>query len=311
MRLSPSFLELGDMDAKFSHQALAKLSNLSRDKIDDFAAAWPALPLEERRRVVRTLAEMAQDNVELNYNELFLRMLDDADPEVRSAAIEGLWEDDRASTVDRFINLARTDPSDEVRATAFDGVGRFALRVSLGELHAGAAGRVRQVLAEHIGRDTPTHLRRRALEASGYLNEEPFTSAIEGAFASTDPSMRAGAIRAMGRNCDDRWLPTILREMESEDPELRFESVRAAGEMEDERAVLKVIERLEDDDAQVRLAAVGALGAIGGQRARRALQQVRAQGDDEAMVEAAETALDELEVVSDPLGVRVRDVEKN
>lgn len=299
------------MDAKFSHQALAKLSNLSREKVDDFAATWPALPLEERRRVVRTLAEMAQDNVELNYNELFLRMLGDVDPEVRSAAIEGLWEDDRASTADKLIGLARTDPSDEVRAAAFDGIGRFALRVSLGELHSGVAGRVRQVLVDHVGQNTPAALRRRALEASGYLDEEPFKGAIETAFASTDPSMRAGAIRAMGRSCDERWFPTILREMESEDPELRFEAVRAAGEMEDERAVLKVIERLEDDDTQVRLAAVGALGAIGGPRARRALQQVRAQGDDDAMVEAAETALDELEVVSDPLGVRVREVEKN
>jgi HEAT repeat protein len=123
--------------------------------------------------------------------------------------------------------------------------------------------------------------------------------------------MRAGAIKAMGRACDDRWLGLILTDMESEEPELRFESVRAAAEMADERAVPKVIERLDDEDAQVRLAAVGALGSIGGQRARRALQQVRAKGEDDAMVEAAETALDELEIATDPLGVRVKEVHKN
>lgn len=299
------------METKLSHEALAKLSSLSREKVEEFAATWPALSLEQRRRVVRDLADMAQDNVELNYDDLFVRMLADEDPAVRSSAVEGLWEDDRASTADRLIGLARSDPSDEVRASAFDGIGRFALRASLGELHGSVAGRVRAVLAEHVGQDTPAPLRRRALEAAGYFDERPFTDAIEAAFASADVGMRAGAIRAMGRNCDARWLPTILREMESAEPELRFESVRAAAEMEDERAVPRLLERLEDDDHQVRLAAVAALGTIGGQRARRALQQLRAHGDDEAMVEAAESALDELEIASDPLGVRAAEVEKN
>jgi HEAT repeat protein len=299
------------MEAKFSHQTLAKLSGLTRDKIDDFAATWPQLPVDERRRIVRALAEMAVDNVELDYNDLFLRMLGDEDAVVRGAAVEGLWEDDRPSTADRLIELARSEGDEEVRATAFDGIGRFALRISLGELGDAVAARVRQVLAEHVGAGTPAPLRSRAIEAAGYLDEPPFTGAVETAYASADPRLRAAAIKAMGRNCDDRWLPTILREMESETPELRFESVRAAAEMEDERAVPLVIERLEDDDPQIRLAAVGALGSIGGQRARRALQQVRAKGDDDAMVEAAETALDELEIATDPLGVRVKEVHKN
>jgi HEAT repeat protein len=299
------------MEAKFNHQTLAKLSGLTRDKVDEFAATWPQLPVEERRRIVRALVEMALDNVELDYNDLFLRMLHDEDAEVRSTAVEGLWEDARTSTADQLIALARSDAEDAVRATAFDGIGRFALRASLDELEASVAARVRQVLADHVGRDVPTPLRSRALEASGYLAEQPFTDAIETAYASTDVRLRSAAIKAMGRNCDDRWLPTILRDMENETPELRFESVRAAAEMEDERAVPRVIERLEDEDPQVRLAAVGALGAIGGQRARRALQQVRAQSDDEAMTEAAETALDELEIATDPLGVRVKEVHKN
>lgn len=299
------------MEGSLNHQTLAKLSALAREKVEDFARTWHSLPLAERRRIVRALTEMAQDNVDLDYSDLFVRLLDDEDPDVRIAAIEGLWEDDRASTADRLIALARTDPEVEVRGAAFDGVGRFALRASLDELHGSVAGRVRQVLAEHVGPDTPVPLRRRAIEAAGYFDEQPFSDAIERSFASRDPGLRASALRAMGRNCDDRWLPTILREMESEEPVLRFEAVRAAGEMEDERTIPKVVERLEDEDREVRLAALGALGAIGGPRARRALQQVKARGDDEAMVEAAETALEELEIGSDPLGVRVKDVSKN
>jgi|SRR5579884_339957 HEAT repeat protein len=298
------------MDSKLSHQALAKLSGLSREKVEEFARTWHQLPIEERRRVVHALAELAQDNVELDYNDLFLRMLDDVDAEVRAAAVEGLWEDTRTSTADRLIGMARGDADEEVRAAAFDGLGRFALRAALGELPTALVDRIRTVLLDHLTSETPTLLRRRALEASGYLDEPAFSEAIDSAYGSADVAMRAGAVRAMGRNCDDRWLPTILREMDSPEPELRFEAVRASAEMEDERAVPRLIDRLEDDDPQVRLAAVGALGTIGGQRARRALQRV-AKSDDVAMQEAAEAALDELEVTADPLGIRVRDVHPN
>src|SRR5579884_420798 len=154
------------MDSKLSHQALAKLSGLRRDKLDDFAKTWHELPLDERRRVVRALAELAQDNVELDYSDLFVRLLADADPEVRSAAVEGLWEDDRASTADRLIALARADAEDSVRASAFDGLGRFALRAALGDVPAALRRRVEAVLLDHLRPDTPTSLRRRALEAS-------------------------------------------------------------------------------------------------------------------------------------------------
>ena len=84
----------------------------------------------------------------------------------------------------------------------------------------------------------------------------------------------------------------------------------AAGETEDERFVPALVEALSDDDSEVRLAAIESLGAIGGQRARQALQRV-GQGRDEAMVEAANAALEELDTLADPLGIRVRDVNPN
>jgi HEAT repeat protein len=60
----------------------------------------------------------------------------------------------------------------------------------------------------------------------------------------------------------------------------------------------------------VRLAAVTSLGAIGGQGAREALTRLLRSGD-EVLSEAADAALDELDVGTDTLGVRVRDINPN
>src|SRR5438132_14146148 len=119
---------------KLSHATLAKLSGLSRQQLDDFMPTWSLLPDAERRRAVRTLIDLAEDNVELDFSDLFRRLIGDPDPEVRSLSLEGLWEDDRPSTADLQIELARTDPDERVRAAAVDGLGHFALRLTLDEL---------------------------------------------------------------------------------------------------------------------------------------------------------------------------------
>ena len=74
-----------------SHSTLAKLSGLRRQQLDDFMPTWNELPVAERRRAVRTLIDLAEDNVELDYHDLFRRLIADPDPEVRALAIEGLW----------------------------------------------------------------------------------------------------------------------------------------------------------------------------------------------------------------------------
>src|SRR5262245_61628000 len=158
---------------KLSHSTLAKLSGLSRQQLDDFMPSWSELPVGERRRAVRTLIDLAEDNVELDYNDLFRRLTVDADAEVRALSIEGLWEDDRASTADLLIKAAQEDADPSVRAAAVDGLGRFALRLALDEVRAPLADRIRAALLELASPSAPLELRRRAVEAGGYLGEEP------------------------------------------------------------------------------------------------------------------------------------------
>src|SRR5262245_18046958 len=214
---------------KLSHSTLAKLSGLSRRQIDDFLPTWNDLPVAERRRAMRTLIDLAEDNVELDYNDLFGRLIGDGDAEVRSLAIEGLWEDDRASTADLLVKTAQEDRDETVRAAAVDGLGRFALRLALDEVRAPLADRIRAALLDLASPHTPLELRRRAVEAGGYLGgEPPFRAAVQSAYAAPDPRLKASAIKAMGRSCDITWHDTIVRELGSSEAVIRFEAAHAA-----------------------------------------------------------------------------------
>lgn len=295
---------------RLSHAELAKLSKLSTAQLDAFIRRWPELPSAERRRATRAMVQLAEENVDFDYNDLFLRLIGDVDPEVRATAIEGLWEDARPLTADVLIAIARSDPDPRSRAAAFDGIGRFALRLSLGEVSEPLGRRIRELLREYVAPTAPNELRGYAVRAAGYLDEPEFREAIQSAYASSSTELRVSAIAAMGRSCDPLWIDTIVRELESDDPVVRHEAARAAAEQEDERAVPALIALLSDDDSEVRLAAIEALGAVGGPRARQALYNTRASRD-EVMRSAAEEALDELEIEADPFGVQVRDVHPN
>src|SRR5438874_8426798 len=148
--------------SKLSHSTLAKLSGLSRQQLEDFMPTWHELPVTERRRAVRTLIDLGEDNVELDFNDLFRRLIADADPGVRARAIEGRWEDDRGSTADLLMKTAQDDRDETVRAAAVDGLGRFALRMALDEVRAPLADRVRAALLDLASPRTPLDLRRRA-----------------------------------------------------------------------------------------------------------------------------------------------------
>jgi len=71
---------------------LAELSELDRDEMETFKQAWSPLGPERRRHIISRLVELAEDNVELNFNEIFKLGLSDPDEEVRIKAIAGLWK---------------------------------------------------------------------------------------------------------------------------------------------------------------------------------------------------------------------------
>jgi len=119
---------LKDEDQPLKATRLVHLSHLADEQEKAFLDAWPEVPTERRRQVVRRLVELAEENVELNFDAVFLVCLSDADPQVRADAIRGLWEYDHRDLVEPLIGLLQSDDDAAVRAEAALALGRFVLQ---------------------------------------------------------------------------------------------------------------------------------------------------------------------------------------
>jgi HEAT repeat protein len=288
------------LDSGSETAAVQLLSDLTRAGAARLRERWPTIPEAERLFLVQLLAQDADVNLDNNYDRVMLVALDDPLPETRLAAVEGLTELESPAFLDLLINRVEAEEDIRVRAAQASALGRFALKVELGELDDADSERVRTLLLRLLASDPALDVRRRALESIGYIaDDDSIAELIQQAFDSGDHAMRVSAIHAMGCQSSADWLDIIHEEMESEEPEIRYEAVIAAGMIGSERSVLDIIDLLRDEDAEVRMAAIAALGAIGGRTAINTLRKL-AQDDAPAVAEAAEAALEEAQLTSSP-----------
>ncbi len=292
--IEKTIVELSSSDTLLNSR-LATLSHLSAAEMLVFRGAWGAIETRRRREIINRLVEMAEENVELNFDCIFKYCLKDQDDEVRSKAIEGLWENEEASLVSPLINLLEQDTSEQVRAAAAKALGKFTMLAEHNKLRSCHVSRLGESLLAVIGDTNRTlEVRRRALEAVAPLDLPEVKDTIMAAYQSGDDMLKIGAIYAMGRNCAADWLPILLKELGSDDAEVRYEAAGACGELEEEGAVPCLIKLVNDQDADVQMAAIQALGKIGGTKARECLEHCLS-GSGQAIRHIAGEALRELE----------------
>ncbi len=279
----------------FLKKVFVGLSDLSHREMALFEAAWDQWSLARRQQLMAALYDYAQDHIETDYTAIFLWALGDADPVVRYAAIEGLWEDDDEPLMQRFIHLLRTDPDERVRAAAAEALGRFVLLGEYEEIsNASAANAVETLLAALTAETEAASLTLAAIEAIGFASDQRVRALIRDAYDDEDELMQASALRAMGNSADSHWNPYVRRELESDSAANRAAAAFAAGELGLTTAIPRLLILLQDPDVATRRTAVHALGAIGGRTARKALQLV-IRSDDEDLHPYAVEALEMLD----------------
>ncbi len=299
--------ELADPTERVATAKLAQLSGMEPSEAASFLLVWNQMRGDRREQLLFSLIELAEDNVELNFDSVFLLGLSDSETGVRRAAIQGLWEYEGRDLIDRLIALVDSDPDDAVRADAALGLGRFVVAAEFDGLPARQADRIDETLRRIFNDPTePAEVRGRALESLGSRSEEWVGDLIDEAISSGDRRLELSAIHAMGRSADAIWLPSVLTQLENDDAEMRFEAAVAAGAISDLEAVPQLLPLLDDEDAEVRIAAIGALGEIGGDEAKDALRELSANADDESREIIAE-ALAEIEFEDDPLGFSLQE----
>jgi HEAT repeat protein len=292
---------LSNQDEAPANSRLAELANMDSAALEHFKQVWPTIERQRRQQIVSRLVELAEDNFELDFDNIFKNCLDDEDAEVRSKAIEGLWENEEPSLINTLLNLFEHDSSEAVRAAAASALGRFVMLAEHQKLRRSYRTKIYQALLATInGNSQSLEVKRRALEAIAPMDSPEVARAISEAYHSGHHKLRVSSIYAMGKNCNPAWLPLLLKELASTEAEVRYEAAMACGEIGEEEAVPHLIELVDDRDIEVQLAAIRALGKIGGTEAKNCLEQCL-DDDNETIQQAAERALYELNEGEEPL----------
>ncbi len=293
--------ELGDGVRPIKAGKLVRLSHLTDDERREFVDAWPRIGVQRRRQIVSRLVELAEDNVDLDFDSVFLVCLSDGDAAVRAEAIRGLWEYERHDLIEPLIALLRSDGDAGVRAEAALALGRYVLQWEFGTMRDHYFHQVEEVLRQTLSNVREgSEVRARALEAIGACSLPWVRQAIRNAYHGDSRHLKVGAIHAMGRNCDSSWLPVLFEELSKPDPQMRYEAALACGAIAEEVAVPRLAPLLEDPDAEVRAAAIAALGEIGGPEAKSLLGRYAGHPSSDVR-DAVREALSLVEFDEDPL----------
>jgi len=296
--------ELMDSEKPLVNSRLIELSHLTPEETSLLEKTWDRIEPKRRRQLMTLLVEMAEENAKLDFNSILCNRLNDPDDEVRSKAIEGLFESEDTSLINIFIDLLEHDRAEMVQVAAAQTLGHFALMAEFGTLSADYKARIGQALLGIFNDEARSvTVRRRALESLAPLSLPEIAIAIDQAYHSDDPKLKTSALYAMGKTCDPVWLDILLTEMESDVAEVRYEVCHACAEIGEMDTIPNLAGLINDPDTEVQLAAIQALGIIGGTDAKEYLEECLENPND-TITEAAQTALDELTSDENPFSLR-------
>ncbi len=284
-----------DPNRELIDSELAQLSDLTKEELSSFKQAWANVKTERRRQITAHLVDLSEDNLRLDFSNVFLACLEDSDEEVRLQAVLGLEGEEDSSIISPLITLFKEDQFDKTRAAAATVLSEFALLAELGKLPSDQAREVYSALLAAVeDKAESLEVRRRALEAIGFFPTPRVKELIEEAYHSDNIELKASALYAMGRNCDLAWLPILVKEMDNAEAEIRYEVAEACGELGVEETVPHLFHLAHDEDGQVRQAACRSLEKVDEPEARQALHQLLSSPHDDVR-ETVKSALADME----------------
>ncbi|MFN3706193.1 MAG: HEAT repeat domain-containing protein [Thermoflexales bacterium] len=274
-----------------SEQLMLCFSDLEGERLEQWGATWESLPDERRAALIEQMVDIAEDNLQANFDAIFRYALRDPLERVRLSAIEGLSHESHLSALDILLDLLQHDPSLTVRAAAAESLGRFVLAAEMQQLAAEKGELVCRALLRVL-RQAPTNslLYRRALESLAHFSHPEVDYHIRAAYYANDDLLLVSALTAMGRSCNAEYRSLVRAELHNVSPMVRRSAAIAAGELEDEAALPDLLKLLEDPSIEVQQASITALVSINQPEAREAIARA-ARSDDPAISQHAESAL--------------------
>ncbi len=305
--LQPLLETLGDPARSLSDARLQSLSDLDSPRLDIFKRAWADWPPARKVEVLKHLGQLADEDIELDFDRIYRLALDDDAAVARSQAIVNLWECEDPSLGHRLSALLLADAETEVRAAAAAALGRFVYLGEVEEIDAELLQEVENRLLVAQRGDDDEVVRRRSLESLGYSSRPEVPSLIEAAYHSGDERLMQSSLKAMARSANPVWAASVLENLHHAAPGLRAEAARAAGELELSDSADDLVELTGDAVDDVRQAAIWSLAQIGGEGATQALARLLEVVEDEDEAALVEDALDYIAFVDGTRGIALLD----
>jgi HEAT repeat protein len=283
---------LGDPSRPVNDEALEAASDLDAIGLQAFQTGWSTWEPARKLELLEHIGQLADENIELNFDRVNRLALGDAEPPVRRRAILNLWECEDPSLGEHLADLVGADSSAQVRATAAAALGRFVYMGEVDEIDEHLLRQVEDRLLAAQRDDEDPSVRLRSLESLGYSSRPEVVELIEAAYLSGQEPQIQAALKAMARSASPAWEEAVVENLHHPAPGLRAEATRAAGELELRGSVDDLIELTDDASDDVRLAAIWSLAQIGGQDATEALTRLLETAENEDEIALLEDGLD-------------------
>lgn len=285
---------LQDLSKPLPAKYVYKLSDVSAGDLTALKTSWPKISLERRISLLEDALSFSENDESLDFFEVGNLALADPSDQVRELGVRILAPYEMPELAPKFIALSENDPSVIVRAVATAALGVFIFLGEMEEMDQDELENVQAALLRCHAEGQPDLVRRRALEALSYADQEKIEEMIQTAYESSETDWVVSALNAMSRNLAEIWEPKILASLKDLRPAVRAEAAHAAGEMEMELARQQLLEMIRDDNSEAQSTAIWSLSQIGGEGVGAALEKLLEETEDDDLASLIEEALDNL-----------------
>jgi hypothetical protein len=286
-----------DINQSFPPEYLHIFSDITEADLAEMKNIWPRMPILRKINLLQDLEAMMESDTLLSCDDFALFALKDEDANVRTRAINLLWESEDPRLVRLFGEILVNDPIEAVRAEAASALGRFVLMGELEEISQRKYDHIVDLLMQQYASEVFDEVRLEIMRSLSYCGREGIADMIRKAYNKGKKAWKIAALESMGRSADTCWKDLVLENLTSPDADFQYEAIRAAGELELKSARPTLLRLLaeESDNNDVFYQAIWALSKIGGEAVRETLQDLYDNADDDEEIEVLEMALDNLD----------------
>jgi len=285
-----------DTNNPFPSQFLPFFSDISEANLAEIIRIWDNLAVKRKVNLLADLERAMEGDTLLVFDDIARFALKDNDPNVRSKAIELLWESEDPGLAVEFSFLLEHDPDENVQVSAAEALGRFVLLGELDEIPSRIAKETRQVLFRVLSSHPAKKIQQEIIKSLSYANLPEIGQEIGARFEDPDPTWQLAAIISMGRSANERWEESIIKMLNNPSLPHQIEAVRSAGELELSSARQILLEMLNNNiqDEDLRYQAIWSLAKIGGDEVRETLEKLLEDADSDDEADIIEMALEHL-----------------